>query len=81
MALLLKNGVLAEKPVLASPKAVLALEVGIRKLANELIDKFIGKGSCEFAKEFGRPLPVGVFLDIMALPRQLPKIYEQVVRW
>jgi cytochrome P450 len=63
---------------LVSPRAVLALEVGIRKLANELIDKFIDSGSCEFAKMFGRPLPVGVFLDIMALPRDM---MDEFVRW
>jgi cytochrome P450 len=63
---------------LVSPKAVLAMEIGIRKLANELIDSFIGKGECEFAKEFGRPLPVGVFLDLMALPRDM---MDEFVRW
>jgi cytochrome P450 len=63
---------------LVSPKSVLAMEVGIRKLANELIDQFIDKGSCDFAKEFGRPLPVGVFLDIMGLPRDM---MDEFVRW
>lgn len=63
---------------LVSPKAVLAMEQNIRKLANELIDKFIDKGECEFAKEFGRPLPVGVFLDLMALPRDM---MDEFVRW
>lgn len=63
---------------LVSPKAVLALETSIRALANELIDKFIDKGECEFAKDFGRPLPVGVFLDIMALPRAM---MDEFVRW
>jgi len=63
---------------LVSPRAVLALEAGIRKLANELIDNIIDTGSCEFAKDFGRPLPVGVFLDIMALPRDM---MDEFVRW
>ena len=54
-----------------SPRAVLRLEDKIRKLANDLIDQFIDKGECEFAKDFGRPLPVGVFLDIMGLPREM----------
>ena len=63
---------------LVSPKAVLALETSIRALANELIDKFIDKGECEFAKDFGRPLPVGVFLDLMALPRDM---MDEFVRW
>jgi cytochrome P450 len=63
---------------LVSPKAVLQLETSIRQLANDLIDKFIDKRECEFAREFGRPLPVGVFLDIMALPRSM---MDTFVRW
>lgn len=63
---------------LVSPKAVAQLEQSIRALANELIDKFIDKGECEFAKDFGRPLPVGVFLDIMGLPRDM---MDEFVRW
>ena len=63
---------------LVSPKAVLLLEASIRKLANELIDKFIDQGSCEFAADFGRPLPVGVFLDLMGLPRDM---MDTFVRW
>jgi cytochrome P450 len=63
---------------LVSPKAVLALETSIRRLANDLIDKFIDTGECEFARDFGRPLPVGVFLDIMGLPRDM---MDEFVRW
>jgi cytochrome P450 len=54
-----------------SPQGVLKLETKIRKLANDLIDTFIDKGECEFAEEFGRPLPVTVFLDIMGLPQDM----------
>lgn len=54
-----------------SPQAVAKLEERIRVLANDLIDQFIDKGECEYAKEFGRPLPVGVFLDLMGLPRDM----------
>jgi len=63
---------------LVSPKTIGTLEVSIRRLANELIDGFIDKGECEFAKDFGRPLPVGVFLDIMGLPRSM---MDEFVRW
>lgn len=63
---------------LVSPKRVLSLELSIRRLANELIDQFIDQGECEFAKDFGRPLPVGVFLDIMGLPRNM---MDEFVRW
>ena len=48
--------------------SVAELETTIRQLANRLIDQFIDKGGCEFTTDFGRPLPVSVFLDLMGLP-------------
>jgi cytochrome P450 len=51
--------------------AVAALESSIRQLANRLIDQFIDKGGCEFTTDFGRPLPVSVFLDLMGLPQEM----------
>ena len=48
-----------------------ALEAYIRQLANQLIDQFIDKGRCEFTTDFGRPLPVSVFLDLMGLPQEM----------
>src|ERR1700741_2192650 len=63
---------------LVSPQTILKLEKSIRGLANDLIDQFIDKRECEFAKDFGRPLPVGVFLDIMGLPRSM---MDEFVRW
>jgi len=55
---------------LFSPQGVLKLEDKIRKLANDLIDEVIDKGGCEFTEDFGRPLPVSVFLDLMGLPQE-----------
>jgi cytochrome P450 len=52
-------------------QAVIALESSIRQLANRLIDQFIDTGGCEFTTDFGRPLPVSVFLDLMGLPQQM----------
>jgi cytochrome P450 len=56
---------------LFSPKAIAKLEGYIRGLANELIDQFIDKRECEFTRDFGRPLPVSVFLDLMGLPQDM----------
>jgi len=56
---------------MVSPQAISLLEGKIRKLANDLIDKFIDNGGCEFTTEFGRPLPVSVFLDLMGLPHDM----------
>ena len=61
-----------------SPRGVLALEADIRTLANDLIDKFVDRGECEFTEEFARLLPVSVFLNFMDLP--LSKI-DQFVEW
>lgn len=55
---------------LFSPQGVLKLEDKIRALTNDLINEFIDKGECEFTEEFGRPLPVSVFLDLMGLPQE-----------
>lgn len=63
---------------LFSPKGVSTLEGEMRKLANELIDKFIDKGECEFTTDFGRPLPVTIFLRIMGLPLEMTDTF---VKW
>lgn len=61
-----------------SPQNVLKLEASIRKLANDLIDQFIDKREVEFTTEFGRPLPVSVFLDLMGLPQDMRDTF---VKW
>jgi cytochrome P450 len=61
-----------------SPKVVLKLEKDIRALANELIDRFIDRGECEFTTEFARPLPVTVFLRFMGLPLEMTDTF---VKW
>ncbi|MFT4026723.1 MAG: cytochrome P450 [Novosphingobium sp.] len=63
---------------LVNPKAVLQWEERIRKLTNELIDAVIDKGGCEFTEQFARHLPVGVFLDLMGLPKDM---MDQFVVW
>ncbi len=61
-----------------SPQGVGALEGYIRDLANTLIDEFVDKGECEFTTDFGRPLPVSVFLDLMGLPQEMR---DEFVSW
>lgn len=53
---------------LFSPSRFKALEPQIRQSTVDLIEKFRDKGRCEFVQEFGRPLPIGVFLSLMGLP-------------
>lgn len=52
------------------PKAEATLEGYIRQFANDPIDQLIHTGECEFTKDFGRPLPVSVFLEQLGLPRK-----------
>ena len=51
-----------------TPRAIIAMEKKIRSLTNELIDRFVARGRCEFVDEFAHLMPIGVFLDLMGLP-------------
>lgn len=52
-----------------SPKTVVAYEQPIRDDVNELIDRFIAKGECEFISEFGALLPGWAFFkNILGVP-------------
>ncbi len=50
------------------PAAIAYLEDETRKLANELIDAFAPRGSCDFHAEFSVPYPCTVFLQLTGLP-------------
>jgi cytochrome P450 len=50
------------------PKQVRDLEVDARELAIGLIDAFIDRGECEFVNEFGKRLPIYMFLRLVNLP-------------
>ena len=41
----------------------------MRATVNDLIDRFAPNGSCDFHEEFATPLPSGIFLALMGLPR------------
>jgi cytochrome P450 len=44
------------------------LESDVRALVNELIDRFVDRGACDFHREFSVPLPCIVFLQLCGLP-------------
>ena len=50
------------------PKAMQALEAGVRALAVELIEGFAKRGECEFVGEFAKHLPIQIFLRLVDLP-------------
>lgn len=53
---------------LFAPKQMMALEEPVAALVNDLIDGFIERGECDFAKEFSIPFPSQVFLTLLGLP-------------
>ena len=54
-------------PIFA-PKRMNLIEPDIAQLVNELIDRFIDEGSCEFTTALAEPLPSSVFLRLLGLP-------------
>ena len=69
---------------LFAPKQVAPLEPAVAKLVNDLIDGFIDRGRCDFAKEFSVPFPSQVFLTLLGLPLEdLPlflKMKDGIIR-
>lgn len=53
-----------------SPKKVAGLESEARALVDEILDRFVDRGSCDFHEEFATPLPSTLFLAIMGLPHE-----------
>ncbi len=52
-----------------SMKRVEALEAHMRHIATRLIDGFIGKGECEFIRDFSMPLPVQLITEQIGIDR------------
>ncbi|MEZ5171548.1 MAG: cytochrome P450 [Acidimicrobiia bacterium] len=60
------------------PREIERLEAEVRARVRRLIDRVGPRGRCEFHDEIATPLPSGVFLALMGLPRSdLP----QFLRW
>ncbi|MDG2002492.1 MAG: cytochrome P450 [Novosphingobium sp.] len=53
-----------------SPRAAIDRTEEIRKLCDDLIDKVIDQGHCDFISDVAEPLPVTVFLRMMGLPTE-----------
>ena len=60
-----------------SPKTIEPLAPFFASLANELIDNFIDKGSCEFMSEFAEPFSARVITGLLGLNNELwPKVAD-----
>jgi cytochrome P450 len=42
----------------------------MERIANELIDGFAARGSCEFVRDFAHPLPMMIIADQIGVPRE-----------
>lgn len=49
-------------------KSVAGLETAIRTMTNELIDKVLAAGRCDFFSEIAEPLPVTLFMKLAGMP-------------
>lgn len=51
-----------------SPREMARLEPDVTGLVNDLIDRFVDDGQCEFGSQLAIPLPSSVFLHMMGMP-------------
>ncbi|MDC3953978.1 cytochrome P450 [Polyangium jinanense] len=49
-------------------KSVAGLETAIRTMTNELIDKVLDAGRCDFLSDIAEPLPVTLFMKLAGMP-------------
>jgi cytochrome P450 len=59
------------------PKELRKQEDNIRRIANELIDGFVDRGSCDLMHEFAYPLSLGVIIGLLGVPPQRAADYRQ----
>lgn len=54
---------------LFSPKSIDAMEAGVGKVCDDLMDKLIAKGeTASFIEDFARPYPATIFMQLLGLP-------------
>lgn len=53
---------------LFAPRNMARLEAPVAALVDDLIDRFVDRGECDFSAEFSVPLPSQVFLTLLGLP-------------
>lgn len=60
------------------PGGLTSVEASARRIANELIDRFIDKGECDLLQEFCYPFPLHVILELLGVPKDRAEDYH---RW
>jgi cytochrome P450 len=59
------------------PKELQRQEPNIRRIANELIDTFLERGSCDLMREFAYPLSLRVIIGLLGVPPERAADYRQ----
>ncbi len=63
---------------LFAPNKIAKMQDGVRESCISLIEALKQKSDCEFMRDFGRPFPVLIFLQLMGLPAA---DFHQVLEW
>jgi cytochrome P450 len=63
---------------LFAPNKIAKMQEGVRESCIALIDALMKKPECEFMRDFGRPFPVLIFLQLLGLPAA---DFHQVLEW
>lgn len=58
------------------PRELQKQEPNIRRIANDLIDRFIDRGSCDFMQEFCYPLSLNVIIGLLGVPPERAEDYR-----
>jgi len=61
-----------------TPRALAKLEAGVERRADEIIDRVIERGECDFVNDIAAPLPLGIICDMMGIPEsQQQMVFEK----
>src|SRR3990172_547711 len=63
-----------------TPDAMKRIEPRARAIANELIDKFIARGTCDAAVEYAQEIPVRVIAHMLGLPEEDGDLYRKWIK-
>jgi cytochrome P450 len=61
-----------------TPRALAKLEADVQRRADEIIDRVIERGECDFVTDIAAPLPLGIICDMMGIPEsQQQMVFEK----
>ena len=61
-----------------TPRALAKLEADVQRRADDIIDRVIERGECDFVADIAAPLPLGIICDMMGIPEsQHQMVFEK----